>query len=116
MEVLDTRTFLVYNGLKHYSKVFWTLALAHFVFTLIPSVLAGLSGEWYLLWWRILWGWYALALLSLSGLVFVYGYRTLKAMKPQQKRVFKLTLFNLIAAGSMYFVLNIIQIVLIDST
>lgn len=116
MEVLDTKTFLVYHGLKRFRLFFWAAVTTHFTITLVPATLAGLQGEWYLIWWRVYWGNWIASIVVFTICVSVYGSRTLKMLKPDQARIFKMAFFNMLGVGVLYLVLNGIQIVLLDST
>jgi hypothetical protein len=57
MEVLDTKTLMVYRGLKRYSSLYWALTFVHFAVSVSLAVVAGISGDLYLIFWKLEWAW-----------------------------------------------------------
>lgn len=71
--MLDTKTFLIYSGLKSYRGLFWGLAVGHTIISCAFGIVAGISGDLYLLFWRLEWGYWVLALFGGLTLLVIYG-------------------------------------------
>eukprot|EP01122_Echinamoeba_exundans_P002146 TRINITY_DN12102_c0_g1_i1.p1 TRINITY_DN12102_c0_g1~~TRINITY_DN12102_c0_g1_i1.p1 ORF type:complete len:297 (+),score=27.34 TRINITY_DN12102_c0_g1_i1:293-1183(+) len=115
MEVLDSTSFLVYSGLKSYRGLFWGTSIAHVIISMAFAIVAGLSGDLYLLFWRLEWGYWAFMLFGGLSILLVYGIRTMRVLhQAGDKKIFMFTITNLFGIGLTYIVTNIIQVVLLD--